>query len=248
MKKNPIEVKVVDKILVEHSIKVPKLKFKIFKNWWKWLCIALVFYSIIAGFLTPVPALPILNESIRNLYFHVTMWFAMIILMTVSLVYSIKYLNKPEIKNDIVAEMSAKVGMLFGIIGILTGMIWAKNTWGAYWVNDAKLNGAAAALLVYSAYFILRNAIEDETKRARISSVYAIFAFTLMLVFIMVLPRMTDTLHPGNGGNPGFSAYDLDSNMRKVFYPAIVGWTLLGVWIMELKIKIKNLERIKDEK
>ncbi|MBK7855325.1 MAG: cytochrome c biogenesis protein CcsA [Bacteroidetes bacterium] len=216
-------------------------------SWWKWLCIVLIFYTLIEGFLGPVPALPILNETIRNLYFHVTMWFAMMILMTVSLVYSIKYLSKPLAHNDTVAEMSAKVGMLFGIIGILTGMIWAKNTWGAYWVNDAKLNGAAAALLVYTAYFILRNAIEDETKRARISSVYAIFAFTLMMVFIMVLPRMTDSLHPGNGGNPGFSTYDLDANMRKVFYPAVLGFTLLGIWIMQLKINIKKLQHFNDE-
>lgn len=216
-------------------------------SWWKWLCTILIFYTLIEGFLAPVPPLPILNETIRNLYFHVTMWFAMMILMSVSLIFSIKYLNKSTAHFDTVAEMSAKVGMLFGIIGILTGMIWAKNTWGAYWVNDPKLNGAAAALLVYTAYFILRNAIEDETKRARISSVYAIFAFTLMMVFIMVLPRMTDSLHPGNGGNPGFSTYDLDANMRKVFYPAVIGWTLLGVWIMQLKIKIKTIERLNNE-
>lgn len=216
-------------------------------SWWKWLCMGFIFYTLIEGFLGAVPALPILNETIRNLYFHVTMWFAMMILMAVSLVYSIKYLNKSTAHFDTVAEMSAKVGMLFGIIGILTGMIWAKNTWGAYWVNDAKLNGAAAALLVYTAYFILRNAIEDETKRARIASVYAIFAFTLMMVFIMVLPRMTDSLHPGNGGNPGFSTYDLDANMRKVFYPAVIGWTLLGVWIMKLKINIRKLQHLNDE-
>lgn len=216
-------------------------------SWWKWLCIVLVFYTIIEGLLGAVPALPILNETIRNLYFHVTMWFAMMILMTISLINSIKYLRTPSSYTDTVAEMSAKVGMLFGIIGILTGMIWAKNTWGAYWVNDAKLNGAAAALLVYAAYFILRNAIDDETKRARISSVYAIFAFTLMLVFIMVLPRLTDSLHPGNGGNPGFNTYDLDSNMRMVFYPAIIGWALLGVWIMQLKIKIKAIENSQNE-
>jgi heme exporter protein C len=58
---------------------------------------------------------------------------------------------------------------------------------------------------------------------------------------------MTDSLHPGNGGNPGFSTYDLDANMRKVFYPAVIGWTLLGIWIMQLKIKIKTIERVKDE-
>ena len=216
-------------------------------RWWKILCIALLFYTIVAGFLMPVPALPILNETIRNLYFHVTMWFAMIIHMIVAMVYSIKYLSKNKIENDIVAEQFSITAMVFGIAGLLTGMIWAKNTWGAYWVNDTKLNGAAAAMLIYSSYFILRNAITDNMKRARIAGVYLIFAFMMMMVFIFVLPRLTDSLHPGNGGNPGFSKYDLDSDMRLVFYPAIIGWSLLGVWISLIRIRIKKLWNATEE-
>lgn len=212
------------------------------KNWWKVTGLVCVFYAIIAGFLLPVPALPILHETIRNLYFHVTMWFSMIILLFVSVVYSILFLSGFKLKNDLIADESATVGMLFGVCGLLTGMIWAKYTWGAYWVNDAKLNGAAATMLVYAAYFLLRNSIEDEQKRARISSVYSIFAFVMMIVFIMILPRMVDSLHPGNGGNPGFSQYDLDNTMRLVFYPAIIGWTLIGVWILNIRVRIKTLE------
>ena len=87
----------------------------------------------------------------------------------------------------------------------------------------------------------LRGSIEDEIKRARIASVYGIFAFILMLVFIMVLPRMTDSLHPGNGGNPAFSQYDLDSTMRTVFYPAIIAWALLASWITDIRIRIHKL-------
>lgn len=211
------------------------------KNWWKILCVILLFYTLIAGFLMPIPALPILNESIRNLYFHVTMWFGMIIHMTVSMVYSIKYLSKNDLRRDVIAEQFAITGMVFGIAGLLTGMIWAKHTWGAYWVNDTKLNGAAAAMLIYAAYFILRGSTDEESKRARISAVYLVFAFPLMLVFIYVLPRMTDSLHPGNGGNPAFGKYDLDNNMRLVFYPAIIAWSLLGVWISTICIRIKNL-------
>jgi heme exporter protein C len=62
-----------------------------------------------------------------------------------------------------------------------------------------------------------------------------------MLVFIMVLPRLTDSLHPGNGGNPGFNSYDLDNDLRKVFYPAVIGWSLLAVWITEIRVRIKRL-------
>ena len=108
--------------------------------WWKWLCVILLFYTYIAGFLIPVPRLPILHESIRNLFFHVTIWFSMIIMMGASLIYGIRYLNSNDIDLDIKAEQCAYTGIFLGIIGILTGSVWAKNTWGAWWVNDAKLN------------------------------------------------------------------------------------------------------------
>ncbi len=210
-------------------------------QWWKWLCVGLLFYTVIAGLLVPVPRLAILHESIRNLFFHVTIWFAMILMMSASLIYGIKYLNSNNIDFDLKASQCAVSGIFLGMIGVITGSIWAKFTWGAWWVNDAKLNGAAAAMLVYFAYMVLRGSIEDEFKRARISSVYGIFAFTLMLVFIMILPRLTDSLHPGNGGNPGFGSYDLDNSMRKIFYPAVIAWTLLAIWFVEIRVRIFRL-------
>ncbi len=213
-------------------------------QWWKLLGALLVLYSVIAGLLIDVPRLPILHETIRNLFFHVTMWFSMIFLLIVSLVNSMRYLGKADIRFDIVAEESARVGILFGTLGLITGSLWAKFTWGAWWVNDAKLNGAAATMLVYFAYLLLRGSIDDAHQRARISAVYSIFAFTLMLVFIMILPRLTDSLHPGNGGNPGFSTYDLDNKMRLVFYPAVIGWILMSAWILNIRVRIKKLNQL----
>lgn len=215
-------------------------------TWWKWVCILLLFYSLIQGLLIPVPRLPILHETIRNLFFHVTMWFAMIIMMLASLVYAIRFLGSNDLDLDIKSEQCAYTGIFLGILGLVTGSIWAKNTWGAWWVNDAKLNGAAATMLVYLAYLILRGSLDDEHKRARLSAVYSIFAFTLMLVFIMILPRLTDSLHPGNGGNPGFSSYDLDNRMRTVFYPSVIAWSLLAAWITEIRVRMKRL-KLKNE-
>lgn len=202
-----------------------------------------IFYTIIAGFLIKVPAQPILHETIRNLYFHVPMWFAMMTILFVSVWYSVKYLNKSTIENDILATQAAQTGMLAGLLGIITGSIWAKFTWGAWWVSDTKLNGAAITLLIYLAYFVLRGSIDEEQKRARIAAVYNIFAFVMLIVFLMILPRMNDSLHPGNGGNPGFNKYDLDSNMRMVFYPAVIGWILLMVWIFTLKVRLEKIKR-----
>jgi heme exporter protein C len=212
------------------------------KNWWKILCVLLLMYTIIAGFLSDVPRLPILHETIRNQYFHVCMWFSMMILFTVSLVFSIRHLSGNNIGLDLVASEAVNTGMLFGILGLLTGSLWARYTWGAWWTNDVKLNGAAITMLTYSAYLVLRNAIPDEQKRGKVAAVYNIFAFVMMLVFIQIYPRMNDSLHPGNGGNPAFSKYDLDSGMRMVFYPAVIGWTLLGVWMMSIRIRIQKIK------
>lgn len=210
-------------------------------KWWKIAAIILVLYAIIAGFLLPVPALPILHESIRNLYFHVTMWFAMITMLAISVVYGIKYLRSNNHDHDIISSEAINVGIVLGLLGVSTGSLWANNTWGAWWVNDPKLNGSAISLLFYFAYLILRSALPDEDKKARVSAIYNIFAFTMMLLFIGVLPRMTDSLHPGNGGNPGFGGYDLDGTMKIVFYPAIIGWTLTALWILTLRVEYKRL-------
>jgi heme exporter protein C len=210
--------------------------------WWKWLSIILISYSLIVGMLIEVPALPILNESIRNLFYHVTQWFGMMILLTVSLVYSIRHLIKGKMTTDRMAAESVNVALFMGVIGILTGSLWAKFTWGAWWTNDPKLNGVAMGMLVYLAYIVLRGSMDEEQKRARVAAVYNIFAYVMFMVFIMVLPRLTDSLHPGNGGNPGFGGYDLNNSMKLVFYPAVIGWTLLGVWLVNLRVRIGQLE------
>lgn len=212
------------------------------KNWWKILSVILLCYVIVAGFIIDVPALPILHETIRNLFFHVTMWFAMMIIMLSSMVSSIKFLSKFKMTADVWAVESANTGMFFGTMGLLTGMLWANYTWGDWWVNDPKLNGAAATMLIYLAYFVLRGSLDDEEKRAKVSAIYNIFAFTMLIVFLVILPRMTDSLHPGSGGNPGFSTYDIDDSMRFVFYPAIIGWTLLGVWILQIRVRTRFLK------
>jgi heme exporter protein C len=129
--------------------------------------------------------------------------------------------------------------LVLGILGIVTGMIWANYTWGTPWHGDPKQNGAAIALLVYLAYFVLRGSVQNDEQRARLSAVYNIFAFAAMIPLIFIIPRMTSSMHPGSGGNPGFNMYDLDSKMRMVFYPAIVGWNLLSLWIATLRIRFR---------
>ncbi len=222
--------------------------------WWKILSLVLLIYTIVGGFLIKVPDLPIIHQSIRNLYFHVCMWFAMMILFIVSFVYSILYLNKANYRHDIFAKHFAAVGSFMGILGYITGMIWANYTWLtdqdqslASVLKEPKLLGAAIALLIYGAYFVLRGSFTDIDKRARVSAVYNIFAFVMLFPSIWIIPRMVGSLHPGapgsDSGNPALNAQkDLDATMRMVFYPAVIGWVLLGTWIATLKIRIQLLQ------
>ena len=209
----------------------------------KFFCVVLLTYTLIAGFLFDVPRLPILNETIRALYFHVPMWFTMIFLLLLSSFNSYKYINTGKNYYDIKSYNYANVAVYFGVLGLLTGMIWAKFTWGTFWTNDPKLNGSAIGMLIYLGYFVLRSSVKDESKRGKISSVYNVFAFAMLIPLIFILPRMADSLHPGNGGNPGFNVYDMNSQLRAVFYPAVVGFILLGIWITDIRLKIDELKK-----
>ncbi|MCB0548067.1 MAG: cytochrome c biogenesis protein CcsA [Phaeodactylibacter sp.] len=191
----------------------------------------------------------ILSETIRNTYFHVPLWFAMIFIFIASVANSIRYLRGGNLEADNKAQAYTRVGILLGILGLSTGAVWARHTWGAYWSGDVKQNMTAIALLIYFAYFILRAVFEDPEKKARISAVYNIFAFVALIPLIYVIPRLTDSLHPGAGGNPAFGTQDLDNTMRMVFYPAVIGWTLLGFWIGNLlhrmgRIRLKLMDAL----
>lgn len=209
------------------------------RNWWKFLGVALLLYAIPMAWLGEVSVQVILHESIRNLYFHVTMWFAMIAVFAGSMGYSIAAIRTGKREHDIRAEQFALTGMVFGLIGITTGMLWANYTWGAPWVNDPKLNGSAVSLLIYIAYFVLRGSVNDPIRRMRVAAAYNIFAFVMLILLIGLMPRLQDSLHPGNGGNPGFGGYDLKNNMKAVFYPAVLGWILVGCWIAGVAAKSK---------
>ncbi len=202
----------------------------------------LLVYVIIAGLTLPAPRLNILNETIRNLHFHVPMWFGMLVLLLISMIHSIRYLRSGSAVADFWAVEAANVGVAFGILGILTGMWWAKFTWGAYWSGDPKQNASAIALLTYFAYLLLRGSVDDPQKRGRISAVYNVFAFAVYIPLLYIMPRLVGSLHPGAEGNPAFSQYDLDDQLKLVFYPAVIGWILIGVWLTQLRVRYRKVQ------
>jgi heme exporter protein C len=159
-------------------------------------------------------------------------------------VASIRQLSASQSElHDLRAEASVQVGMAFGVLGLITGSLWARFTWGAWWVDDPQLNGAMVTVLVYAGYLILRSTVENKRLKARLSAVYNLFAFVILIILLMVLPRFTESLHPGKGGNPGFNSYDLDSSLRMVFYPAVIGWMLLGIWMYRVRLATAALNQ-----
>ena len=188
------------------------------------------------------PFQPNIKESIRNLMLHVPMWFTMFLLMGISFAQSIGTLRiGGDSDRDLRAVASVKVGLWFGVLGLLTGSLWARFTWGAWWVDDPQLNGAFVTVMVYAGYLVLRGSVHDAKLRSRLSAVYNLFGFCLLVVLLMILPRFTESLHPGKGGNPAFSSYDLDSALRAAFYPAVLGWMILGTWMYRLQHRLETL-------
>lgn len=225
------------------------------KSWWKILTVVLLVYTFIAGLLIKVPNLPALEETSRNLFFHVGMWMAMMTLFTVSVVNSIRYLRTFNLKYDIYARSYSTSGILMGLLGYATGSIWMSYTWAdpnnplfvsfSALAREPKLIGTAIALLIYFAYLVLRDSINDIDKRARVSAVYNIFAYAMLYPAIMIVPRILPSLHPGQEGNPAMNFKDASFAMRIVEWPAFIGWSLLGVWITTLKIRLHLLKEKK---
>jgi len=193
------------------------------------------------------PYRSVIYETVRNVFFHVAIWMAMFALLIISITFSILFLIKKDMRYDQLSNGYTSIAIVYGLVGIATGMIWAKHTWGAYWTSDIKLNMAAVTLLLYLAYWLLRSSIQDIDTKARLAAMYNIFAFMALIPLLIIIPRLTASLHPGNGGNPALGGEDLDNNLRMVFYPAIIGLTLMGVWMANLyyrylKIDFKLLE------
>lgn len=209
---------------------------------WKYIVAFGMTGVVIAGILINIPKIAILEQTARNIFFHVPMWMAMFAMFAISVYYSVRYLNAPNISFDIKAESAAKVGVVFGICGLLTGSLWARFTWGTWWTfAEPKMNLAALAVMIYYAYFVLRSAFNDDEKRAKLSAVYNIFAVTTIPFLLYIVPRQLESLHPGADGNPAFSEITAPE-LRYVLYPAFIGFIALAFWIYDVVHRYKTVQ------
>ncbi|MFA5670371.1 MAG: cytochrome c biogenesis protein CcsA [Balneolaceae bacterium] len=209
---------------------------------WKYIVAIWMSAVVIGGILIDIPMIPILEQTARNIFFHVPMWMAMFAMFSVSFVYSILYLNTPKPIFDIKAESAARVGVVFGICGLVTGSLWARFTWGTWWTfAEPKMNLAALAMMIYAAYFVLRSAFDDEEKRAKLAAVYNIFAVTTIPFLLYIVPRQLESLHPGAEGNPAFSEMTAPE-LRYILYPAFIGFVALSFWIYDIVHRYKTVQ------
>lgn len=221
---------------------------KIPYKWYKILAVLLLSYTLVYGLLIPLPTdVGMLDETIRNLFYHVPMWFGMMLILFAAWIYSILYLQNQNPKHEIIARALTFTGILMGLCGLFTGMFWGYNTWGSPWTNDPKLNGVAVGMTMYAGYWLIQKSVDDGEKKARLASVYNIFIFPLFIALIFVMPKLAKfSIHPGSGESVNFKTYNKTNNMEMVFYPAILGWTLFFVWIAEIRARYELLKQRKE--
>ena len=186
------------------------------------------------------PFIEALKHRIKNLNLHVPLHWTSFIAYLVSLLFSIKYLRKGDYQHDVVASSAIRIGLIFTVLGTVTGMIWAKFNWGAYWNWDPRQTTILVIMLIYFAYFGLRNSIDSKEKKAKLSAVYSIISFISVPVLMFIIPRLLPSLHPGgdNDGTTGpvisTQADMVDSSLAFVFYLSIAAFILLYFWLLSL--------------
>jgi heme exporter protein C len=212
---------------------------------WKLLLFIWMSLVIVAGFLY-APLAEKLYEMTRIIYFHIPMAWVAVLAFLVSTVFSIRYLATRSWGDDVRAAISAQLGLLFAVLATVSGAIFAKAMWGAYWNWDPRETSILLLLLIYGAYLTLRSAVEREDKRARLAAVYNILAFVTVPFLVFIVPRLYFSLHP----DPLLNAQgrlEMHPRMLQVFLASLAGFTVLYFWIFDLSWKVARLKRKQEE-
>lgn len=217
---------------------------------WKTILFFLMSFVIIAGITFPIvekptvwyqfPFIPGLEEKAKIIFFHVPTAWLSVIAFLMAMVYGIKYLKNQNMDDDSKSVAALQLGMVFTVLATITGSIWAKFTWGAFWHWDPRETSIFILLLIYGSLFALRSAIENEDKRAKLSAVYSIIAFLTVPFFIFIMPRIMTGLHPGsaNDDNAGpIIDFKMNGNMRLVFFLSLTAFTILYFWMWSISYK-----------
>ena len=193
------------------------------------------------GLAGEIVRLPILEETARNLYFHLPMWLVLFLGSVVGAWHAARFLATGRRIHDVRSAEAWTVATAFGVVAFVTGVLWGRFTWYAgtdvWWSGDPRQVMVAVQLLIAGAYFVLRGGIDEPRRRGRLSAVYALFATVTLPFLIYVLPRRMSSLHPGTEGNPAFSEMDIAPQMRWVLYSALIGFSLVAWWLYTQRVR-----------
>ncbi|MBU3741818.1 MAG: hypothetical protein FGM24_05980 [Candidatus Kapabacteria bacterium] len=197
-----------------------------------------------------LPYIMALEERARIIFFHVPMSWIATIAYLLAMIFGIRYLRTRNLAHDDAVVATASVGTLFAVLATTTGSVWAKFNWGSFWNWDPRQTSIVVLLLIYAAFFLLRSAIDDPQRRARLSSVYAIVAFVAVPFLVFIIPRMVTSLHPGGKGDAGgagpllsTSSDAINPTKQVLFALSLFAFTLVYGWLVNLRIRMLAMQR-----
>ena len=193
-------------------------------------------------------------NDFKIFYFHLPIAISAYLSFAIVFIASILYLRSKQQKWDIIALSAAEIGVIFAILTLLTGSIWGKSAWNAYWASwDIRLNTSLVLFLIYLSYLMVRQAVEEPEKRARLSAVFGIVGFISVPVSFLSV-RFYARQHPcvvppcpsgGGGGISGDVLIFLLINFAAFFLLA-ASLMLQRIDNEKIKEKINELKRAKN--
>lgn len=212
--------------------------------WLLWLWISAV---IVGAFYYAPLAKGFIGKSSRILFFHVPMAWVSFFAFIAAAVWSLLYLMRGrQERHDRAAAVSIQLGLLFGVLATVTGAVWARIMWGAYWNWDPRQTSLLISLLFYAAYLALRGAVDDPEKRARLSAAYALLGVVVTPFLFWIMPRLTYSLHPEPVVNAE-GKIDMESRMVQVLTASTFAFTVLFFWMHNLQCRLQALRAQRGE-
>jgi heme exporter protein C len=196
---------------------------------------------ILVWFFTPVEA--VMGPVQKVFYFHISAAWGGMLSFILGAVAGADYLRSRRMGWDSLSLAAIEVGLVFALIAILSGMIWARPIWNTWWVWDPRLTTTAIMALIYLAYFILRSGLATPEARARLGAVYAILAvLTVPLTFFSI--RLFRTIHPvviATGGGQG-SAFSMTPRMLTALFASLFAFTILLTDLVWHRFRLAQLQ------
>jgi heme exporter protein C len=189
------------------------------------------------------PTEAVMGQVQRVFYFHVAAGWVGMLSFLAAAVAGVAYLRTEKRDWDIAGLAAVEVGIVFAFINIVTGSIWARPIWNTWWTWDPRLTTATVMELIYAAYLMLRQGIEDPDRRARFGAVYAIMGFiSVPLTFFSA--RLFRTIHPiviGNNQPGAEGAFDMTPKMLQTFMFSLLTFTFVFADFLWHRVRLGRL-------